>query len=51
MITANDGRRSWKDSPKAKIVAATISLLLIAGLIRDVRRCLAVSFAPRLVFG
>ena len=26
-------RRSWKDNPKAKAIAATISLLLIAGLI------------------
>jgi hypothetical protein len=33
MITTNHGRRSWKDSPKAKTIAATISLLLIGGLI------------------
>jgi len=33
MITTSHGRRSWKDSPKAKTIAATISLLLIAGLI------------------
>jgi hypothetical protein len=26
-------RRSWKDNPKAKAIAAAISLLLIAGLI------------------
>jgi hypothetical protein len=26
-------RRSWKDNPKAKAIAATISLLLIAGMI------------------
>jgi len=33
-VTATShGRRSWKDSPKATRVAATISLLLIAGLI------------------
>jgi len=33
-VTATShGRRSWKDSPKAKTIAATISLLLIAGLI------------------
>jgi hypothetical protein len=33
MIATRYGRRSWKDSPKAKAIAATISLLLIAGLI------------------
>jgi hypothetical protein len=33
MIATGHGRRSWKDSPKAKRIAATISLLLIAGLI------------------
>jgi hypothetical protein len=33
MTAASHGRRSWKDSPKAKRIAATISLLLIAGLI------------------
>jgi hypothetical protein len=33
MSATNHGRRSWKDSPKAKTIAATISLLLIAGLI------------------
>jgi hypothetical protein len=33
MTATNHGRRSWKDSPKAKRIAATISLLLIAGLI------------------
>jgi hypothetical protein len=27
------GRRSWKDSPRAKTIAATISLLLGVGLI------------------
>jgi hypothetical protein len=26
-------RRSWKDNPKAKAIAATISFLFIAGLI------------------
>jgi hypothetical protein len=31
MITTSRG--SWKDNPKAKTIAATISLLLIAGLI------------------
>jgi hypothetical protein len=33
MIATSHGRRSWKDNPKAKTIAATISLLLIAGLI------------------
>ena len=33
MIATSHGRRSWKDSPKAKRIAAIISLLLIAGLI------------------
>ena len=33
MTATGRGRRSWKDSPKAKTIAATISLLLIAGLI------------------
>jgi hypothetical protein len=33
MTTTSHGRRSWKDSPKAKRIAATISLWLIAGLI------------------
>jgi hypothetical protein len=33
MIATRRCRRSWKDSPKAKRIAATISLLLIAGLI------------------
>jgi len=33
MTATNHGRRSWKDSPRAKTIAATISLLLIAGLI------------------
>jgi hypothetical protein len=33
MTTVSPGRRSWKDSPRAKTIAATISLLLIAGLI------------------
>jgi hypothetical protein len=33
MSTTSHGRRSWKDSPTAKAIAATISLLLIAGLI------------------
>jgi hypothetical protein len=33
MTAISHGRRSWKDSPKAKRIAATISLLLIAGLI------------------
>jgi hypothetical protein len=33
MIAKSHGRRSWKDSPKAKAIAATISLLLIASLI------------------
>jgi len=33
MIATSHGRRSWKDSPTAKAIAATISLLLITGLI------------------
>jgi hypothetical protein len=33
MTATSHGRRSWKDSPKAKSIAATLSLLLIAGLI------------------
>jgi hypothetical protein len=33
MSATSHGRRSWKDSPTAKAIAATISLLLIAGLI------------------
>jgi hypothetical protein len=33
MTARSHGRRSWKDSPKAKRIAAIISLLLIAGLI------------------
>jgi hypothetical protein len=33
MTATSHGRGSWKDSPKAKRIAATISLLLIAGLI------------------
>jgi hypothetical protein len=33
MIATNHERQSWKDNPKAKKIAATISLLLIAGLI------------------
>jgi hypothetical protein len=33
MTATSHGRRSWKDSPKAKRIAATISLLSIAGLI------------------
>jgi len=33
MIATSHGRRSWKDSPKAKRIAVTIVLLLIAGLI------------------
>jgi len=33
MRATSQGRRSWKDSPTAKAIAATISLLLIAGLI------------------
>jgi hypothetical protein len=33
MIATSHGRRSWKDSPTAKAIAATISLLLIADLI------------------
>jgi hypothetical protein len=33
MSARSHGFRSWKDSPKAKAIAATISLLLIAGLI------------------
>jgi len=33
MIATSHSRRSWKDSPKAKMIAATASLLLIAGLI------------------
>ena len=33
MSATGHGRRSWKDSPTAKAIAATISLLLIAGLI------------------
>jgi hypothetical protein len=33
LITTSHGRRSWKDSPTAKTIAATISLLLISGLI------------------
>lgn len=32
MNATSHRRRSWKDSPKAKRIAATISLLLIAGL-------------------
>jgi hypothetical protein len=32
MTATSHGRRSWKDSPKAKRIAATISLLLIAGV-------------------
>ena len=33
MSATSHGRRSWKDSPTAKAIVATISLLLIAGLI------------------
>jgi len=33
MIATSHERQSWKDNPKAKKIAATISLLLIAGLI------------------
>jgi hypothetical protein len=33
MLATSHRRRSWKDSPTAKAIAATISLLLIAGLI------------------
>jgi hypothetical protein len=33
MIATSHERQSWKDNPKAKTIAATISLLLIAGLI------------------
>jgi hypothetical protein len=32
MIATSHGRRSWKDSPKAKRIAVTIALLLIAML-------------------
>ncbi|WP_423958931.1 hypothetical protein [Bradyrhizobium sp.] len=33
MTAKSHGGRSWKDDPKAKAIAATISLLLIVGLI------------------
>jgi hypothetical protein len=33
MSATSHGRRSWKDNPKAKTIAATVSSLLIAGLI------------------
>jgi hypothetical protein len=33
MSATSHRRRSWKDSPAAKAIAATISLLLMAGLI------------------
>jgi len=33
MSATSHGRRSWKDNPKAKAIAATISSLLIAALI------------------
>jgi hypothetical protein len=33
MIATRRCRRSWKDSPKAKMIAATVSSLLIAALI------------------
>jgi hypothetical protein len=33
MIATSRGRRSWKDNPKAKTIAATVSSLLIAALI------------------
>jgi hypothetical protein len=33
MSATSHGRRSWKDRSTAKAIAATISLLLIAGLI------------------
>jgi hypothetical protein len=33
MIYTSHGRQSWKDSPKLKTIAATVSSLLIAGLI------------------
>jgi hypothetical protein len=33
MSATSHGRRSWKDNPKAKRIAAIISLLLIAALI------------------
>jgi hypothetical protein len=33
MSATSHGRQSWKDSPTAKAIAATISLLLIAGFI------------------
>jgi hypothetical protein len=33
MIATSHGRRSWKDNPNAKTIAATVSSLLIAGLI------------------
>jgi len=32
-IATSHGRRSWKDNPKAKTIAATVSSLLIAALI------------------
>jgi hypothetical protein len=30
MIATSHGRRSWKDNPNAKTIAATVSSLLIA---------------------
>jgi len=33
MIATSHGRRSWKDNSKAKTIAATVSSLLITGLI------------------
>jgi hypothetical protein len=33
MIATSHGRQSWKDNPNAKTIAATVSSLLIAGLI------------------
>ena len=33
MIATSHRRRSWKDNPKAKTIAATVSSLLIAALI------------------
>jgi hypothetical protein len=33
MSATSHGRRSWKDNPKAKKIAATVSSLLIAALI------------------
>jgi len=33
MVATSHGRRSWKDNSQSETIAATVSLLLITGLI------------------